>query len=62
MGVMMTNYQIFSNKINSSKTKDDLKSNEVSLRRLFDAGIFTENQLIKLDYKIIQRYIEMGVY
>jgi hypothetical protein len=58
----MTNYQVFSNKINSSKTKDALKRNEVSLRRLFDAGIFTENQLIKLDYKIIQRYIEIEVY
>lgn len=58
----MTNYQMFSNKINSSKTKADLKRNETSLRRLYNAGIFTENQLLKLDYKILQRYIEMGVY
>lgn len=51
----MTNYRAFNNRIRNSNTLDDLAHLESSLKRLWDNGIFTENEFKRLDSHICDK-------
>ncbi len=56
----MTNYQSASKRINTAETIDKLAKVETGINRVYDAGFFTANQLMRLDNKIVDQYIKLA--
>lgn len=52
---METNYASFVKRIKASDTKEKLKQLEVSLDRLYNAGIFSVAEFKRLDNKILEK-------
>ena len=59
---MKTNYAAFTARINKTKTLADCAKLEKSWERLFNAGIFTTNEAMRLDCKIMDKRIALGQY
>ncbi len=55
----MANYQSALQRINTAETIDKLAKVETSINRVYDAGFFTANQLMRLDDRIVDQYIKL---
>jgi len=51
----MTNYAAMVKRIKACKTVEEIRKCEKSLDRLYNAGIFSSNELIRLDALIINQ-------
>jgi len=52
-------FQDFASRIRKAETLETLKNLDSSLDRLYNAGIFTPNQLMSLDLLIVDKKIEL---
>jgi len=52
---MVTDYISFKTRINKAKTQQDLDRLDISLDRLWNAGIFTQSEFIRLDSAILDK-------
>jgi hypothetical protein len=52
---MVTNYTSFKTRINKATTLQDLDRLDISLGRLWNAGIFTQSEFISLDSAILDK-------
>lgn len=57
----MSNYSSFKIMVQNCTTKDDLRKKETSLNRLWDSGVLTPNEFTRIDYLIMDRYIELDI-
>ena len=55
----MANYQSALQRINTAETIDKLAKVETSINRVYDAGFFTANQLMRLDDRKVDQYIKL---
>lgn len=53
----MTNYAAMAKRIRRASTIQDCRNMELSLDRLYHAGIFTESQFMRLDGLILDRAV-----
>lgn len=54
---MPTDYQSLVERINNENTYEGLKRLEISLDRLYNAGIFSVSEFKRLDSKIIEKLV-----
>tara|TARA_R110000787_G_scaffold167621_2_gene280555 strand:- start:15 stop:197 length:183 start_codon:yes stop_codon:yes gene_type:complete len=55
----MTNYKAGIERIKRAETRQDLQQLEKSLANCYKYGLFTDLEYMKLDGKIVDRYIKM---
>jgi len=57
---MKTNYKTMTNRVRKAKTAEDIKNIETSLDRLYNAGIFTPNEYMRIDKLIMWKLYQIG--
>ena len=57
---MKTNYKTMTNRVRKAKTTEDIKKIETSLDRLYNAGIFTPNEYMRIDKLIMWKLYQIG--
>jgi hypothetical protein len=57
-----SNYQSALERINKANDEKSLLQLEVSLERLWNAGVFTANEFSKLDDKLLSKLISIDPY
>jgi len=55
----MTNYATMTQRIRECKTMDALYKASLSIERLYNAGIFTESQFMRLDGRWVEQSIRV---
>jgi len=58
---MATNYTSFKTRINKATTLQDLDRLDISLDRLWNAGVFTQAEFIRLDSAILDKMETLNV-
>lgn len=58
---MTTNYAAFTTRINKASTHADLDKLEASLVRLYDNGVFTPNELARLDHQVFRARLDLQI-
>lgn len=58
---MTTNYAAFTARISKATTHADFDKLEVSLVRLYDNGVFTPNELARLDHQIVRARLDLQI-
>ena len=53
----MTNYTAMAQRISKAETVEEIRKLERSLDRLYNAGVFTVKEFIKLDGKMVDKSI-----
>tara|TARA_R110002124_G_scaffold246294_1_gene411394 strand:- start:502 stop:684 length:183 start_codon:yes stop_codon:yes gene_type:complete len=55
----MNDYQYSLSKIKTAKTVEQLSKVEDWLERMYNAGVFTPNELSQLDRKTVDRFLQL---
>jgi len=55
----MTNYQAMAQRIAKANTVEAIDKVETSLNRIYDAGILTVSELMRLDSKLVDKRIKI---
>jgi hypothetical protein len=55
----MTNYASMAARIRKAASASDISKLEISLVRLYNAGVFTPNELGRLDSLVMDRYAQI---
>lgn len=56
---METNYKTMANRVRKAWTTEDIKKLEISLDRLYNAGIFTPNEYMRIDNLIMRKLYQI---
>jgi hypothetical protein len=56
---METNYKTMTNRVRKAWTTEDIKKLEISLDRLYKAGIFTPNEYMRIDNLIMRKLYQI---
>ena len=55
----MTNYATMTQRIKDCKTTDALYKASLSIERLYNAGVFTESEFVRLDGRWVDQSIQL---
>ena len=56
---METDYKTMTNRVRKAWTTEDIKKIEISLDRLYNAGIFTPNEYMRIDNLIMRKLYQI---
>ncbi len=56
---METNFETMANRVNKAWTTEDIKKLEISLDRLYNAGILTPNEYMRIDNLIMRKLYQI---